>query len=87
MTTNYKKLRSSAEQCVDLAISKMACLEAMVVTVTQERDANVAKTKQVLLEAQCVSGLAKEAKKVLEHVSAFETSAQLKVLKDDKLLQ
>lgn len=46
----------------------------------------MAKAELPALEVQCVSGLAKEAKKLREHVPSFETAACAKILKGSKSL-
>lgn len=73
-TTKYKELRLSVKQCDDIANMYIVRLEAGVVKVTHECDTSVAKAKQLSLEVQYVTKVAKEAEKLRERVSGLETS-------------
>lgn len=54
---------------LDFANKEMACLEAEVVSVMQERDACVEKAEQLLLEVQSLPRLSDESKKLRERMS------------------
>lgn len=77
-------IRLCVEHSMVIENEESARLEAYVVKVTQEGNANGGKAKQLSLEVQCVLVPAKKAKNLRERVSAFEASARPKALKVDK---
>lgn len=66
------------------ASEEMAGLEAELVKVLQELKASVTKAELLSLEVQCKPGITDKTRKLSECLSALETAAHTKVLKDGK---
>lgn len=73
------------DERVNFVNKEMASLKVKVVKLTQEWDASVGRAEQLSLEVLCGPGLAEEAKKLCEGLSAHETSARPEVLKGSRL--
>lgn len=85
MTAKYERLHLSMEQRVGFTSKKMACLQAIIVELTLERDDSVAAAERLSFEVHRIPRLADKAKKLLERVSSLDTAERAKVSKGGKL--